>query len=49
MEVAAVAMQALSTQQAMAVQMLKQNAEAQQAILQVLTDATRGQNLDVSV
>lgn len=49
MEVAAVAMQAISAQQQVAVQMLKQTAEAQAQILQVLASATMGTNLDISV
>lgn len=49
MEVAAVAMQAISTQQKVAVEMLKQAAQAEQAILQVIASATMGQNLDISV
>ncbi len=49
MEVAAVAMQAISAQQQVAVQILKQTAEAEQAILQVIASATLGNNLDISV
>lgn len=49
MDVSAVAVQVLSTQQQMAVQALKATVEAEQAILQVLASATLGTNLDISV
>lgn len=49
MEVAAVAMQAISAQQQIAVEMLKQTVQAEQAILQVIASATLGNNLDISV
>lgn len=49
MDVSAVAVQVLSLQQNIALQALKQTAEAEAAILQVLASATLGQNLDISV
>ena len=50
MEIAAVAVQQLTAQQQVAVAVLKQAAEAEQQILQVIAaSADRGQNLDISV
>lgn len=49
MEVSAVAVQVLSLQQSIAVEALKQTAEAQAEILKVLTSASLGQNLDIDV
>lgn len=49
MEIAAVALQSISTTQQVAVEMLKQTADAEAQIMQVLMSSTLGQSLDISV
>ncbi len=50
MEIAAVAMQAITAQQQVAVQVLKQASEAQAALANMIAQsATMGRNLDISV